>query len=52
MGKQINKIFEMRQSSDYNFDFEITLDTAINTLITGKKFVETLFTYVKNKNLL
>ncbi|HQH19854.1 MAG TPA: HEPN domain-containing protein [Bacteroidales bacterium] len=52
MGKQINKIFEMRQSSDYNFDFEITLDTAINTLTTGKKFVETLFTYVKNKNLL
>ena len=50
IGKQINKIFEMRQSSDYNFDFEITFDTAINTLNTGKSFVETLFTYIKNKN--
>lgn len=51
MGKQINRMFEMRQSSDYNMDFEATYDIAISTLNAGKKFVETVFTYVKNKSL-
>jgi uncharacterized protein (UPF0332 family) len=49
MGKQINRMFEMRQSSDYNFDFEITFDIAIKALEDGKSFVEEIFTYLKNK---
>jgi len=48
-GKQINKIFELRQSSDYNFEFIIILDDAIEVLNTGKRFVEIILQYIKIK---
>ena len=44
----LNKIYEMRQSSDYDFTDFTTGDEAIEVLNTGKDFVQTILEYVKS----
>ena len=50
LGRALNKIYEMRQTSDYNFTDFITGDKAIEVLNIGKDFVKTILEYVKNQN--
>lgn len=49
IGKSLTKAFEMRQSSDYNFDFFMPPDLAISILNSGKEFVKTIFEYIEKK---
>jgi len=47
LGRALNKIYEMRQTSDYNFTDFITGDKAIEVLNIGKDFVKSILEYVK-----
>lgn len=49
LGRALNKIYEMRQSSDYDFTDFTTGDKAIEVLNIGKDFVQTILEYVKSK---
>ena len=49
LGRALNKIYEMRQSSDYDFTDFTTGDKAIEVLNIGKDFVKTILEYVKSK---
>ncbi len=50
LGRTLNKVYEMRQSSDYNFTDFVTSDKAIEILNIGKDFVKTILEHIKSKS--
>ena len=49
LGRTLNKVYEMRQSSDYNFTDFVTSDKAIEILNSGKDFVKKILEHIKSK---
>jgi len=47
LGRALNDIFEMRQSSDYDYVSFVAREKAIEVLNTGKHFVTTILEHLK-----
>ncbi len=52
MGRELNRAFEKRQLGDYEYTFVISKDEAEEMLASGKKFVEEVVQYLKEKDVL
>jgi hypothetical protein len=52
MGRNLNKAFEKRQISDYEYRFVISEKEACDLLISGKAFVDILIKYLNDENKL
>ncbi len=52
MGRELNRAFEKRQISDYEYTFIISKTEAEEVLKSGKEFVEKIVQYLKRKNIL
>jgi len=50
MSKELNRAFQKRQISDYDFTFSISEDDAERTLENGNVFVDTVVKYLKRIN--
>jgi len=48
MSKELNRAFQKRQISDYDFSCSISEDDAKTTLEYGNTFVDTVINYLKN----
>jgi uncharacterized protein (UPF0332 family) len=52
MGRELNRAFEKRQIGDYEYTFVISEREADKILENGKKFVEKIIQYLKEKRML
>jgi hypothetical protein len=52
MGRELNRAFEKRQIGDYEYTFVISRREAEEILENGKKFVEKIIQYLKEKRML
>ncbi len=52
MGRELNRAFEKRQIGDYEYTFVISKREAEEILENGKKFVEKIIQYLKEKKIL
>jgi len=48
-GRALNDVYEMRQTSDYDYMSFVTIDKAKEILNIGKDFVKTILEHIKNK---
>ena len=49
MGRELNRAFEKRQLGDYEYTSVISQEEAKKILTNGKKFVEKITKYLKEK---
>lgn len=52
MGKELDRAFEKRQLSDYEYNFAISRNEAEEMLQTGKNFVRRIISYLEEKKTL
>jgi uncharacterized protein (UPF0332 family) len=52
MGRELNRAFEKRQIGDYGHKFVISEEEAEEILVGGRKFVEKIVAYLKEKKIL
>jgi len=52
MGRELNRAFEKRQLGDYEYTFVISEMEAKEMLASGRRFVEEIVRYLKEKNFL
>ncbi len=52
MGRELNRAFEKRQIGDYEYTFVISEEEAVEILTNGRKFVEDVCKYLKEKGVL
>jgi hypothetical protein len=52
LGRELNRAFEKRQLSDYEYKFVITKEEAANVLNNGTIFVENIIEYLKKEKKL
>ena len=52
MGRELNRAFEKRQLSDYAHTFVISKEEAKDILEAGKKFIEKVMKYLREKQML
>ncbi len=52
MGRELNRAFEKRQIGDYEYTFVISKKEAEEILENGKKFVERIIQYLKERRVL
>jgi uncharacterized protein (UPF0332 family) len=52
MGRELNRAFVKRQIGDYEYTFVISKREAEEILENGKKFVEKIIQYLKEKRML
>jgi len=52
MGRELNRAFEKRQIGDYEYTFVISEEEAVEILTNGRKFIEDVCKYLKEKGVL